>query len=264
MPQPESSLKSVGLATEEVIPDVAANVADVIDQLNAHARLDFANAHGLWKVGTVNLYDQSTDWFDDSHTTTGHKIGDHAALVKINEAQWLIPCGLTLTGPTQVPRDIQIWSYPPNGYSKEDDAPPIQYFCKATGTLPMTFQWEFFWNGGVDGHPIPYWIVLQTSPVKYVRSNQDVEFKGSSIYEYGNELNQNFTLKNPQTTDDLPTPLHGLQTIVATFFAFSEPDEKEFTDYCGKIRCRVSNSAAGGGVRLSPEMQLKFKDETDC
>lgn len=255
MPQQESSLKSVGLATEGVIPDINASAKATLDSLAAHERLDFANSHGQWNVVDIDLFDQTSGWYDATQTSKGHKIGSKGSIVKINDESWVIPCSLSREGPAKVP-SITIQPVDQLSHAGEGDPQPSVWFeCTAVGTLPMTFSWEVLVGSSTSWQQI----VLDQA---YDAPQDTVTFSELQVF-YGVE--QGSSSSNPISSNSITSATPGLNVAIRTKIRVDDiSDDEGSRSNVVKVRCRINNSSAGGGHVLSNTASYKVKDETGC
>ena len=257
MSQQESSLKASGLATDDVVPDVSAAIHSSLSSLNLHASMDFPNVHGRWRTGTVDLYDQSGQWFDDTQAVYGRKVANTAAVVGIEGATWLMPCSTSQSGVPRTPYNVSFWTSPPNGHTAGDDPAPITLYCLATCLMPVNFQFEIKLSGE------EYFYAMLVGAYTYDRPNCQFGID-QTIIKNEDTGDLSSTLTNPLYSSTIsPTPV-GLHTIKASAQITIGHTSREWSDKPGKVRCRISNSAAGGGVIYTPEIQLWFEDFTTC
>ena len=250
MSQQESSLKPIGLATEGVLPDANIAIRRAVSILNNHTRLDFPNAHGGWFPGDLRLYDSFPDAYYYVSGRTGHAVSAKVAKVKISGLYWLFPASLSATGVDQVPRNTSIYSVPPNGYAKGDDAPDLVFYTQATGTTPMTFQWEFKWSGQSS------WTTILTDTV-FPRGDGDVTFLKPWVqYSSFRQQGTGNPVSSAVLGGDAPA---GVQTVYSDILLQPTPHKNEYYDAPGHIRCRITNAA---GSIFSPSMYCQIKDET--
>jgi len=259
MSQPGSLFKSVGLSTEAVIPDVSGAVKSTLDRLYEHASLDFANCHGLWKIGDVNLYDQHpTKFFGNS--ITGRKIATKAFLVKINEASWLMPCSPSADGVTQIPRNLGLSSIPPNGLSANDDPPPITFTATATGSCTMVFTWQIMWMTYATGQTQFQWVNMPSAGIE-IQCVESRVLASQYTINYGSTvINGNVSLSTTAFNPDLT----GVKTVTSTVLIsiYPNPGNNSWEETYGQIRCQVSNAAIGGAVKYTPGLLFKAVDST--
>lgn len=264
MSQLGSSLNAVGLASEGSVPDVNTTTRSLVDALEAHARVDFPNAHGKWASCNVNIYDQSSQVFDGGGSI-GLKIANQALQVKVNGATWLLPCVSVLggtpggtVGAIQVPVIVeQPQSQSSDGYGK---GPPAKEFvCGAVGTSHMSFTWEIKIVGAGD------WFVAELGITYACDKHKTVMLAGLGVYTDRDEI---FLSDDSSTiSSTLVTGLAAGQysTIYSRVMVNCDSiDDEGSASPAIYIRCRVDNSAAGGGYRTSDEASLEIKDTTGC
>lgn len=264
MSQPGSLLSAVGLASEGAVPDVDTMAEASVSALESHARMDFANVHGKWASCNVNIFDQSSEIFDGSGVT-GQRISNQALQVKVNGATWLLPCASVVggtpggtVGAIQVPVIIeQPQSQSTDGHGK---GPPAKEFtCGAIGTSHMAFTWEIRIAGAGD------WFVAELGRHYSCNHNKNVMLAGLGVYIDRDEIFLSDD-NNPINSSLVTGLAAGLYTTIYSRVMVNSDsvDDEAAASPAIWIRCKVDNSAAGGGYRTTDEASLEIKDTTGC
>jgi hypothetical protein len=274
-----SDLLKVGLATEGVIPDVAAASQKLLDDIAAHARQDFSIVHGNWTAGKYASFDKNTGYYfnpaaipagADIADPVGKKVGDQGIQVLIDWALWLFPASSRISGPLKVP---QVKTQPVSGRFSAANYGPLLYSVTVIGTVPMAFQWEITCPNSATP--------LVISP----GTNYGQSGTGGGVYDfftdvrhplYGNASSISYsggsitTTTNPVDTTlltSLDTGTVVAVTCVIQANSMSVGEQDIYNKF--HIQCRVFNGTVAGGFdtdggyALSTSAKIDSSDDDD-
>jgi hypothetical protein len=274
-----SDLLKVGLATEGVVPDVAAASRRLLDDIAAHARQDFSIVHGNWTAGKYASFDKNSDYYFnpvaipvgvDVVDPIGKKVGDQGIQVLIDGALWLFPASNRISGPLKVP---QVKAQPVSGRFSAAHYGPLLYSAIVIGTVPMAFQWEIICPNSTTP-------VVISPGTNYGKSGT-----GGGVYDfftdvrhpsYGNGSSISYsggsvaTTNNPVDTTLLTSLALGTVASVtcviqANSMAVGEQDIYNLF----KVQCRVWNGTVAdgfdtdGGYALTVQAKIDSSDDDD-
>lgn len=247
-------MKTTKLITEISAEDLAAIVNQFSSTLRTHENLDIVKSHGGLTVVNQAVHDTSPELFDDVSGIYGHKVGRYRVRIKVGEVFYEIPADTNPWGPPRVPKITIQPTSKTSSADEGDPQPQVIFSCAFSATLPSIVTWEVKLN------------VLGWQPIainNYYRYGVAVS---ASDAPYG--TSPSWTLDGTTLTNGNASTTTGgsaiFQAVTTTLrINSSSPGEGTYSNVM-RIRCKIDNSAIGGGVKYSNEVSLNIQDKTGC
>lgn len=247
-------MKPTTLITEISADELSTIVKQFGVTLRYHENKSIVDSHGGLVVDSQPVHDTSPDFFDDASGIRGHRVGRYRIRIKVGDFQYEIPADTNPWGPPKVPSITIQPTSKTSSAGEGDPQPQVAYVCEFSATLPAIVTWQVKlnsqgWQPIALGSYYRYGVIVGITDAPYGTS-PSWTLDGTTL-----------TNGNASTTTGGSAIFQSVTTTLRV--DSSSPSEGTYSNVM-RIRCKIDNSAIGGGVRYSNEVSLNIQDKTGC